>query len=46
MYYESTAIINILLFQNGDRLWMSESDVYKRQDLTSIYVRIYRGQNL
>ena len=30
----STVIINILLFQCGDRLWTSESDVYRRQILT------------
>ena len=33
--YGSTAIINIILFQCGDRLWTSESDVYRRQNLTS-----------
>ena len=29
------SIINILLFQSGDRLQTSESDVYGRQILTS-----------
>ena len=32
----STAIINILILQRGDRLYTSESDVYRR---TSTYVR-------
>ena len=31
----STAIINSLLFQCGDRLWTSDSDDYGRQILTS-----------
>ena len=31
----SKAIIHILLFQRGDRLWTLESDVYTRQFLTS-----------
>ena len=35
-YYASTAIKNILLFQRGDSLWTSESDVYGRQILTSM----------
>ena len=33
--YGSTAIINIWLLQYRDRLWMSESDVCRRQILTS-----------
>ena len=33
--YGFTPIINILLFQCGDRLWTSESNVYRRQILTS-----------
>ena len=33
--YGSTAISNILLFQCGDRLYTSESDVCRRQILTS-----------
>ena len=32
--YGSTAIINILLFQCGDRLYTSELDVCRRQILT------------
>ena len=32
--YGSMAIINILLFQWEDRLYMSESDVYRRQLMT------------
>ena len=34
LYHESTAIINILLFRRGGRLYTSESDVYIRQILT------------
>ena len=33
--YGYTVIIHILLFQCGERLWTSESYVYKRQILTS-----------
>ena len=33
--YVSIAIIIILFFQCGDRLWTSESDVCRRQILTS-----------
>ena len=33
--YGSMSIINILPFQGGDRLWTPESDVYRRQILTS-----------
>ena len=33
--YAATAIINILLFQCGDRLYTSDSDVYRLQNLTS-----------
>ena len=32
--YASTGIINLLLFQCGDRLYTSESDVNRRQILT------------
>ena len=33
--YGSTAIINILLLQHGDRLYTSDSGVFRRQILTS-----------
>ena len=32
--YGSTAFVNILFFQRGDRIYMPESDVYKHQILT------------
>ena len=34
LIYGATVIINIVLFQCGDRLCTSESDVYRRQILT------------
>ena len=35
IYYGSTAIINIIFFQCGDRIYTSEFDVYRCQILTS-----------
>ena len=35
MYYASKAIISILLYQGENRLQAPESDVHKRQILTS-----------